>query len=167
MQITVTMNMKDVYRMLRHVHLGQHKILNNMFFGFSIASLIAAVYVLFTPQVPIKTFYPLSVVPLLYLLVIPMVLIFQAQNIILKQEAFKKPMKYRFLDKGVEITNSKARSLIEWGDLHRVDETGQDFIFFMNRATAFSLPKSKIVDKEGPLKELLEEKLADDKFRSN
>jgi|GEM_PF-6019439 len=165
MQIVVTMNMQDIYRMLRHVHLGQYRMRNAAFFGLTVLSVIASVYILFSPEIALKKFYLLAPMPVLYLVILPITIIFQAKSIFSKQEVFKKPLKYRFLDKGIETINSKAKSMVEWTDLHKVDETGQDFIFFLNRAHAFSIPKKKMEGKEDALRSIILKNLPEGKFR--
>ncbi len=166
MQVEFLLNWKDLFRMLKHIHTGQYPRRNYFFYALSVFCLLYVVYNLANSTGNVMFFYVITLLPLFYMIIIPVALLFKSKGMWKREEIFQKKFQYKFDSKGIHVNSAAGKGLVEWGTLRMVYETREDFIFYVAKAQAFIVPLSSMSDeKQEKLKKILKENLAEDKLK--
>ncbi|MDX2471706.1 MAG: YcxB family protein [SAR324 cluster bacterium] len=163
-KVTVKMELPEMVRMIKHIHLGQHPRLQSLFILLSFTAGIGAGFTLYDPRLPILSFYFLGMLPILYFVVLPFFFLFQAKNTLTQNEVLSSPLHYSFSEKGIMTQNSQAQNLIKWDQLERVFDSSQDLIFYLTKTFAFSLPKAQLAGKLELVNQIIDENLDSSKL---
>ncbi len=166
MQVEFLLNWKDLFRMLRHIHTGQYPRRNYFFYALSVFCLLYVFYNLANSTGDVRFLYGIILLPLFYMIIIPLALLFKAKNMWKREELFQKKFQYKFDSKGIHMNSAGGKGLVEWETLRKVHGTREDFIFYVARTQAFIIPLSSMNDeKQEKLREILKENLSEDKLK--
>ncbi|MDT8446181.1 MAG: YcxB family protein [bacterium] len=127
--------------MLRHIQLGQHRLIEGVYFVMSLFSLCLATVFYYLDGVAAIAFYLFLIPPIIYFIVIPLRIKFQANALFKNKDVFHHPISYEFSEKGVFTENARGSEDISWDRVVKVMETGYEFIFYLDRTKAFTIPK--------------------------
>lgn len=154
MQIEFSLQSRDLFRMLRHIHGGQYPYRSKLFYGLSIACIFYSAYVLVDPGQDVRIFYMSALLPLFYLAILPMALLIRAKGMWKKESYFQGKFKYRFDDKGIFAESGAGKGLVKWKDITKAFQTRDDLLFYVSKTQAFIVPKYALGDHQ--VKEMLE-----------
>lgn len=77
---------------------------------------------------------------------IPFSLFLSANRQALQVEAFGKPLHYRFLEEGIEVSQDDIVELQEWGDMVKAIATGKSIIVYTSRYKAAIFPRKDLAN---------------------
>ena len=140
MQITVQLTIQDLYRMLRHIKLGQNRFLDLVYFTFVLffASLALVVFNL-SPTNPGSLF--LLFPALLYFFIYPKKLTSEAKRLFRSKPSFSQPIHYELKPEALFTKSAAGEESIAWDRFTRMMESKNDYIFYLAPTKAFSIPK--------------------------
>lgn len=72
---------------------------------------------------------------------IPISLYLSAKRQMLLTEAFKKPLHYRFLEEGIEVSQDEIVELQKWEDMQKAISTGKSIIVYTSKVKAAIFPR--------------------------
>ncbi len=138
----------DMFRMIKYIHIGQYRILNVFFFALSFFCMFTSVLLLFNPKGTSIQYYLITLVPLTYFAVMPLTFFLLVRSLYSKQDFLSKPILYQLDDEGILSKNEQFQGKTNWTQITKLAETRDDFIFFVARAQAFSIPKQALGARE-------------------
>lgn len=77
---------------------------------------------------------------------IPFSLFLSANRQALQVEAFKKPLHYRMLEEGIEVSQGEIVELQEWADMVKAVSTGKSIIVYTSRYKAAIFPRKDLAN---------------------
>ncbi|OGG93629.1 MAG: hypothetical protein A2527_10925 [Candidatus Lambdaproteobacteria bacterium RIFOXYD2_FULL_50_16] len=141
MKLTVELSPKDLQRMLRHIQLGQNRTIDMVYWVFSLFSLCMISVVVFVENMSNWSIVAFMFPPILYFGVFPLMLMKQAIALYQEKDVFQRPITYEFKEEGIFTENARGAELILWGRFARVVETAHDFVFYLEKTKAFTIPR--------------------------
>jgi len=140
MEITVQLTIQDLYRMLRHIRLGQSQFLDlvyRTFVLFFVCIALTAANMSITNPV-----WAVFLIPAIYYyFVYPKMITQDAKKLFKAKDFFSQPIHYKITKEFLVTKSSAGEEEIEWDRFVRMMASKQDYIFYLTRTQAFSIPK--------------------------
>ena len=83
----------------------------------------------------------MGVIVLVYL---PLTLFKRSKMVMLTNPAYKRPLKYRFTEKGFSVSQDDARSSVEWDGCRKAVSTKKSIIIYTGKNNASIFPREQI-----------------------
>ena len=129
----VTMSSSIVYDyLLRHSYSSAAGLLGSCFGAFGLIMFAAT-------QAP--AYLIMGLIVLLYL---PVTLFQRSRMVMLTNAAYKKPLTYRFYEKGFDVSQDEAKSSIEWTGCTKAVSTKKSIIIYTGKNNASIFPRDQI-----------------------
>jgi len=140
MEITVQLTIQDLYRMLRHIKLGQNQFLDLVYRTFVLFfACIALTVANFSFSNPL--WVVLLIPSAYYFFIYPKLVTLEAKKLFNTKDSFSQPIYYNLTEDGLETKSTAGEERIEWDRFTRMMASKHDYIFYLSRTTAFSIPK--------------------------
>ena len=81
---------------------------------------------------------------LIVLLYLPVTLFKRSKIVMLTNPSFKKPLHYRFYEKGFTVSQDDAKSVMEWGGCTKAVSTKKSIIIYTGKNNASIFPREQI-----------------------
>lgn len=98
----------------------------------------------------------------LYLIAGVVLLVYQPGSLFLKSRqqaasnpAFRKPLRYRMTEEGVEVSQGETAEFQKWEDMYKAVSTTQSIILYTDRIHAAIFPRKDLGDNLAPVIEMI------------
>ena len=144
LEFDVNMNSKVLYDyMLHHTYSSFQGVLGTAVGALMLVGFVTTGYVIWCIA---------GVVLLLYL---PWSLFLKSKQQMVNTPAFKKPLHYRLLEEGVEISQGEMKEFQAWKDMVKATSTGKSIILYTSAVNASIFPRNDLGEKEMAVIEMI------------
>lgn len=102
---------------------------------------------------------------IIVIIYIPVSLYMSAKRQMLLTEAFKKPLHYRFLEEGIEVSQDDITELQKWEDMQKAVSSGKSIIVYTSKIKAAIFPRKDMEENTSRAIEIISTHMTPEKVK--